>query len=165
MDSALRKCYERDFHRIEFIDSGSDESTVKGYFSCKDCGANTADVGILLSYGEELEYVGNIIAREEEEIEELVEMGIIKPPACCYPAHFGDGKAMAFFPEQVEEQLKAAKSKPKPEPEPEMPAVTTSEEEIEEPEEEDETAEAPEPEAPKKEKPKAKEKKSGKKRS
>ena len=88
---------------------------------------------------------------DEDEVEELVEMGIIKPPAYCYPAKFGDGKSMAFYPEQVEEQLKAAKSKPKPIPEPEPEPEEPEPEEPEE-EEEEETAEAPVPEKSKAEK-------------
>ena len=75
---------------------------------------------------------------KEEEVERLVELGVIKPPAYCYPAKFGDGHSIAFFPEQIIEQVRAAKSIPKPEPEPEP----------EEPEEEEETAEAPVPEEP-----------------
>ena len=98
---------------------------------------------------------------KEDEVEEMVEMGIIKPPACCYPAKFGDGHSIAFFPEQVIEQVQLAKSKPKPEPEPEPEAPEEEDEEKEE--EDEETAEAPVPEEPKKEEPKGKEKKSGKK--
>jgi hypothetical protein len=94
----------------------------------------------------------------EDEVEEMVEMGIIKPPAYCYPAKFGDGHSIAFRPEQVEEQVKVAKSKPKPQPEPEP----------EEPEGDEETAEALVPEEPKDDQgegePKPKEKKKDKKK-
>ena len=73
----------------------------------------------------------------EEEVEEMVEMGIIKPPAYCYPAKFGDGHSIAFRPEQVEEQVKVAKSKPKPqskpEPEPEPEDAEDEGEEKDEP--------------------------------
>lgn len=80
--------------------------------------------------------------KTEEEIMDLVEIGVIKPQkSYCHPAHFGDGKEIAFIPDEALEDIKVAKTKPEPEPEPEP--------EEEAPEEEDEEKEEPEPEAPK----------------
>jgi hypothetical protein len=110
--------------------------------------------------------------KTEEEIMELVEIGVIQPhKSYCYPAHFGDGKAIAFYPDEALVDIKEAKSKPKPEPEPEPEPEELEPEEDEEkgepepkdPEEEDETAEAPVPEEPKKKEPKGKDKKPEKK--
>jgi len=104
---------------------------------------------------------------KEEEVEKLVELEVIKPPAYCYPAHFGDGNSIAFFPEQVIEQVKTAKSKPKPEPEPEPEPEAPEEEETvgEEPEMPVVTTKVEDIEMPDPEKPKGKEKgkKAGKK--
>lgn len=111
--------------------------------------------------------------KTEEEIMDLVEIGIIKPQrSYCHPGDFGDGRQIAFYPENALADIKEGKSKPKPEPEPEedeMVAETEPEEpEAEEPEEEEATGEPtpekaePEPE-PKKEEPKGKGKKTGKK--
>ena len=82
--------------------------------------------------------------KTEEEIMDLVDLGVIKPQkSYCHPAHFGDGKAIAFYPEEALEDIKIAKAKPEPEPEPEPEAP---EEEDEEKEEEDEATGEPTPE-------------------
>ena len=102
----------------------------------------------------------------EEKIMELVEIGVIKPQkSYCHPGDFGDGREIAFMPEEALADIKEAKSKPIPEPEPEPELEPELEPEPEEPgeEEEEETAEVPVPEEPKKEEPKGKEKKTGKK--
>ena len=98
----------------------------------------------------------------EEKIMELVEIGVIKPQkSYCHPGDFGDGREIAFIPEEALADIKEAKSKPMPEPE--EPKV---EPEPEEPEEEDEEKEESEPElepTPEKPKDKDKDKKPGKK--
>lgn len=82
----------------------------------------------------------------EEEIMELVEIGVIKPQkSYCHPADFGDGREIAFIPEEALADIKeAAKDKPAlkdpfEEPVPEEPEV--------EPEGEGEEKAEPEPEA------------------
>ena len=99
----------------------------------------------------------------EEKIMDLVEIGVIQPhKSYCYPANFGDGKAIAFYPDEALADIKEAKSKPIPEPEPE-PEVEPEEPDEEDEKEDDETAEVPVPEEPEKEEPKGKEKKKDKK--
>jgi len=111
------------------------------------------------------------LKRTEEEVMYYVESGIIKSPAYCYPSHFGDGKAIAFYPEEVLAQIEAKKAEPTVEVEAEEeviePATMSPVEEPEvEPEAEEPEAEETEPEPePEPEKPKAKKKakKTGKK--
>ncbi len=118
----------------------------------------------------------------EEEIMELVEIGVIKPQkSYCHPLYFGDGKAIAFIPKEALADIEVAKSKPKPKPEPEPEPEEPEEDEEEERGDEDEEdqpgdkgeegkldtsskAQEPlEPKAPNKEEPKGKDKKPGKK--
>ena len=83
----------------------------------------------------------------EEKIMELVDIGVIKPQkSYCHPGDFGDGKEIAFMPEEALADIKEAKSKPKPEPE---PGPEPEEPEDEEDEEEGEEKAEPEPEASK----------------
>ena len=107
-----------------------------------------------------LKEMAKMAKMKEEEVMDLVEIGVIKPQkSYCHPGNFGDGREIAFVPENALADIKAAKTAPKVEPEPEP--------EPEEPEEEEETVEAPVPEEPKDDKgegkPKGKEKKTGKK--
>ena len=104
--------------------------------------------------------------KTEEEIMELVEIGVIKPQkSYVHPRDFGDGKEIAFTPEEALADIEEAKAKPKPE------APEEEDEEKEEPEEDEATGEPtpeskPEPDPEKlkaEEKAKKAEKKTGKK--
>ena len=76
----------------------------------------------------------------EEKIMELVEIGVIQPQkSYCHPGDFGDGREIAFIPEEALVDIKEAKSRPIPEPE--------SKVEAEEEERDDEEEEKGDPEA------------------
>lgn len=80
----------------------------------------------------------------EEKIMDLVDIGVIKSQrSYCHPGDFGDGREIAFIPENALADINAAKTAPKVEPEVEP----EEEETVEEPEEEEEEKEEPEPES------------------
>jgi len=55
-----------------------------------------------------------LFERTEEEIMTYVESGVVPTSAYCYPAFFGDGKAIAFFPKRLEEVIAAIPKAEKP---------------------------------------------------
>jgi hypothetical protein len=61
-----------------------------------------------------LEEMAKILKRKPDEVIAYVEGGAIKPGSYCYPAHFGDGKEIAFYPEKVLADV-SSEIPPKPE--------------------------------------------------
>ena len=63
-----------------------------------------------------------LVNRTEEEIMVYVKSGVISTECCCYPAKFGDGKAIAFLPAKmldfIEKASTVADAPPEKKPEP-----------------------------------------------
>ena len=60
----FKKCFDRERHNWDFIESYTDVSVVKGWLVCKDCPAATKLITVDVNVDGEL--ISDIIAKEEE---------------------------------------------------------------------------------------------------